>query len=537
MLDFKIPLEWIGECAKSHPECSNYSNSSTAHTPIFPTRLINVCPPDGNIRLVPSKTKAIGEEYLTLSHRWTSGMYTTTQRSLKSHLNRLPFEKLSVCFKDAIKITRQLGFQYLWIDALCIIQDSPSEMQDECLHMKDIYRNRAVMLAADRVENSKDGLYPARLESQSTPMPFRDTNGQQASQWILSNRQPAAFGSDVIHGTLNSRGWTLQERILAPRILHFGKSQLHWECRTSIWWEKTDFKCEFYTPIVLDEAREMMTAMTRKKLRTVSTRDIAGISNGCTHYTTWYDLVSAYSCRQLTFLGDRLIAILGLADFCAEIVQDRFVWGLWRQDLPAGLLWAVQATGPLTRLAAPSWSWASIDGELTFYIPSTKWGRPLHGTLQKTCEDIVIENSVIAHRTYANGKISCLCPLTLVLLSVFADSNENEKDSFDHLRKQPNATVREESSRRVIGDATLDDDSLLPKQNFLQPLPLHTMMLYRQDAVPGDCQLKLSKKQIQMSYCLLLKLGVKDGLFRRCGYAEIDPKAFSNAEVRRIAIV
>ncbi len=55
-------------------------------------------------------------------------------------------------------------------------------MQDECLHMKNIYRNRAVMLTVDRVENSKDGLYSVRLESQSTSMPFRDTNEQQASQ-------------------------------------------------------------------------------------------------------------------------------------------------------------------------------------------------------------------------------------------------------------------------------------------------------------------------------------------------------------------
>lgn len=247
--------------------------------------------------------------------------------------------------------------------------------------------------------------------------------------------------------------------------------------------------------------------------------------------------MSAYSCRQLTFLGDRLTAILGLADFFATIVQDRFLWGLWRQDLPAGLLWSVQATGPLTRLAAPSWSWASIGGELTFHIPSTKWGRQLYGTLQETCEDIIIEDSVIANRTYTNGKVSCLCPLTLVLLSVFADNNESEKYSFDHLVKPPNAMVREESSKRVIGNATLDDDSQLPRQNSLRPLLLHTIMLYRQNAVPGDRQLKLSKKQIRMSYCLLLKLGAKEGLFRRCGYAEIDPEAFSNAEMRRIMIV
>ena len=109
MLDIKTPLEWISECRQSHPECFNYSNCSAIYTPNFPTRLINVCPVDGNIRLVPSTIKAIGEEYLTLSHRWTSSMYTTTQQSLESHLTRLPFEKLSGCFWHGGSILVVLG--------------------------------------------------------------------------------------------------------------------------------------------------------------------------------------------------------------------------------------------------------------------------------------------------------------------------------------------------------------------------------------------------------------------------------------------
>lgn len=127
--------------------------------------------------------------------------------------------------------------------------------------------------------------------------------------------------------------------------------------------------------------------------------------------------------------------------------------------------------------------------------------------------------------------------LILVLLSVVADSSENEKDSFDHFRKQSYTTIREESSKRVIGNATLKNKSLLPRQNSLQTLSLHIMMFYPQRVVPGGRESKLSKKQIEMSYYFLLKLGVKDRLCRWCGFAEIDPKAFSNAEVRRIAIV
>jgi hypothetical protein len=112
----------------------------------------------------------------------------------------------------------------------------------------------------------------------------------------------------------------LQERVLAPRILHFGRAQLHWDCRTSIWWERTDFKCGFHTPNILDEAQDIITAMNRKKLGTASAYDIAGVAKGSTFYTTWYDLVSAHSCLKLTLFEDRLTALLGLADLFAEIV-------------------------------------------------------------------------------------------------------------------------------------------------------------------------------------------------------------------------
>lgn len=89
---------------------------------------------------------------------------------------------------------------------------------------------------------------------------------------------------------------------------------------------------------MLDDAREFMMAMNRKKLGKPSARDMVGMGESCTNYTTWYDLVSAYSCRKLTLVEDRLTAILGLADLFLGIIQDRFVWGLWHQDLPAGLL-------------------------------------------------------------------------------------------------------------------------------------------------------------------------------------------------------
>jgi hypothetical protein len=85
MLDYSTLLGWIDECQKDHPECSDNSDSSTVHMDYYPTRLFDVSPRDGSIRLVSSITEGAGGEYLTLSHRWTSGTVTTTRRSLAAH--------------------------------------------------------------------------------------------------------------------------------------------------------------------------------------------------------------------------------------------------------------------------------------------------------------------------------------------------------------------------------------------------------------------------------------------------------------------
>lgn len=400
--------------------------------------------------------------------------------------------------------------------------------------MKDIYQNCTIMLAADYAGQSNDTLYPIKQDSKEAVLPFCDVNGAQISQFTLSSRRFSTFSSDVIRGVLSTRGWTLQERVLAPRTLHFGKSQLHWECRTSIWNERTDFTRIFYTPGMLDDAREIITAINQKKLEIPSVLDAVGIGAGCTEYTLWYDLVSDYSYRKLTFPEDRLRAVLGLAELFRGIIRDRFIWGLWRQDLPAGLLWSVQATVPTARLAAPSWSWASIDGELTFYIPSTKWGRPLRGNLEITCDSISLTDSVGPHGTHQSGQLSCRCPIKLVALLASARLEENEECPYEHLRHGPNAEVRDVGNGHVIGNAFLDHNSFLRMSG---PLKLHVAMFYRQCPLSADGRIENNKKQVSLSYCILLKPLIEDGLFQRCGYAEIEPKTFSGVEMSSISIV
>lgn len=248
--------------------------------------------------------------------------------------------------------------------------------------------------------------------------------------------------------------------------------------------------------------------------------------------------MSAYSCRKLTFPEDRLKAILGLAQLFLGIIRDVFVWGLWNKDLAAGLLWSVHATAPITRLQAPSWSWASMDGELTFYIPSTKWGRPLRGSLETTCDTISLTDSEGPHGTYQSGRFSCRCPVMLVALLASAKIEENAEYPYDHLRQEPNAEVRDVGNKGlVIGTAAMDDDSLVQMSDPLHPLKLHAAMFYRQHPLLADGQIVNGKEQVLLSYCILLKPLVEDGIFQRCGYAEIQSSAFSRVETSSIGIV
>jgi hypothetical protein len=125
----------------------------------------------------------------------------------------------------------------------------------------------------------------------------------------------------------------------------------------------------------------------------------------------------------------------------------------------------------------------------------------------------------------------------MVRLSVYTNTGENDGYPFDHLRQQPNAKVHEASSGRVIGHATLEDDTSLPTKHSLLSLPYHAAMFYRQDPMPGNSQLENRGWQVSLSYCLLLKPIVENRLFQRCGYAEVQPRAFYNAKMTAIAVI
>lgn len=165
------------------------------------------------------------------------------------------------------------------------------------------------------------------------------------------------YGNDRIlrHEPLSQQGWALQDRIFSPRILHFGTSQLFFECNTHFISED-GFKMDGRSD-TLNEAA-LSTSRPHSPATPWSTPFVAAF---------WQTIVSLYSRRSLPDPNDKLPALSSIAAHIASKTQDTYIAGLWRETLLDDLIW--QATGHARGLTsdppsyrAPSWSWASIDG-------------------------------------------------------------------------------------------------------------------------------------------------------------------------------
>jgi hypothetical protein len=271
-----------------------------------------------------------GEEapYTALSHCWgpaaaASTVLTTTSLTQISHQAGIKVSLLPQNFQDAIIVTRELRIRYLWIDSLCIIQDSAADWSEEAGNMGDYYSRATVTLSALCAPTSHSGFLPNRWPKGS-PLDF----SLQEFEGLNIRKVTTPFGLGLGLGLspppLWQRAWVVQERALASRILHFGAGQLYWECRTSVAHEDgSQYPHSSDSPL----GPGCSGALTgRRQLERV--------------WHTWYMLVERFSGRALTKESDRLPALGGLASKFAQLNGSEYLCGLWKADLIRGLLWA-----------------------------------------------------------------------------------------------------------------------------------------------------------------------------------------------------
>jgi hypothetical protein len=267
----------------------------------------------------------------------------------------IPFSSLPKSFREAIEFTRNLGVGYLWIDALCIIQDSQEDWLHEALLMSSVYSNSYLNIAATSSKNGNGGLFVAQNPFLANPCMI-EANWEGLPPGIYVCYDDSARRRRIDGGPLNKRAWVLQERLLAPRVVHFAYDQVWWECLCVR-------ACESFPEGIREERNEISTdAATAMRRINVQSRK--------TLNQDWLAIVEKYTECGLSKKEDKLVALAGVAkavQMLSNLPEEDYLAGLWKGDLARDLLWHVTSTGTRpSGYQAPSWSWASVEGAVVF---------------------------------------------------------------------------------------------------------------------------------------------------------------------------
>jgi hypothetical protein len=400
--DFELAKQWLNDCLCGHDDCRKPNPRETR----LPTRVLDIGPGDGSEEPYLLETNGMHGLYIALSHCWGGQVpLTTTSCTVLERKKSTPISLLPQTFRDAVFISRKLGVRYLWIDSLCIIQDSKTDWEKESAVMGDVYGRSHLTIAARGAANAEIGCFiPRKEEPPACCLEYRNADGSIRGQMFV--RDPAFEIERIDRSPLDERGWVLQERILSPRILYYGSQQLYWECTSAtIRQDGKDrdvhndglrpggFKEDW------DPARVTKPKFTTPEDEQLS--EMSGVSAEALELMRhWYLIANHYTRRKLTFDSDRLPAIAGVAKEFHSKTGYAYVAGLWKEDLITGLLWyrssAYSAHDAPTSSELPTWSWARFSGTISFWSYT---GTALLYVLDTDCEllDISYDSTANLH--------------------------------------------------------------------------------------------------------------------------------------------
>lgn len=341
----------------------------------MPTRLLDVqaFQPSKDIKLVMLDGECVTANYVALSHCWGSSSklpLTTRKNDLAQHSQRISFFDLSLTFKDAVKLTLDLGQRYLWIDSLCIVQDDPEDWLREASKMASVYGNAIFTLSALSSVDSTHGCRVANPQDTTHNHRFCDLDSgphrirlfeTEIQKWHEEYGDDTYRHSGYGENPLRRRAWTLQERELSTRNIHFSHNLVLWQCKTlkassELPWHEVKPMDDFQPWPIRNSAEESLSADGP-----VSVRD------------RWYELMEDYMSRLLTKGTDKLPALSGLAQsFQSQLPSSQYLAGLWTSHLPYALLWRMGSRTTWSNaqrslsFRAPSWSFLSLDGAMSY---------------------------------------------------------------------------------------------------------------------------------------------------------------------------
>jgi hypothetical protein len=305
-------------------------------------------------------------------------------------------------------LANNLDVQYVWIDAVCIIQDT-KDLEDQIPKMGLIYEQAFLVVAADCAESVHAGFLRPRneyshllftpsairnldkkLERRTLPYVSINPADNQDTQIFFHNdntcgheflvwNKPELSRTSLAANPVFYRAWCMQERLLAHRVIHFTVSEIVWECMHLV-----DCECgELRRRGIRDSIKQNMYPLY---VLAEATDDKIDIDTA----PQWQHIIEDYTVGELTVEGDRLVAIAGFARKFQNYHSWRYFAGLWEKYFQSCLIWEVvkyeidRPERNFGNYVAPSWSWASARSPVK-YAASID-GAILVAILEARCE-------------------------------------------------------------------------------------------------------------------------------------------------------
>ncbi|KAK7937826.1 HET-domain-containing protein [Apiospora aurea] len=348
---FVQAARWIDECYTAHQFCDDMRDG------FAPSRLLDVGTYQAShVNLVERQDMAENVRWACLSYVWGGPQpIRTTKQTLHRHINEgIDMHTLPQTLVDAVRVCKRLGIPYLWIDALCIVQDDPEDLIRELGIMPQIYQQGYLTICASRAGNVHEGfLGEQRYSYESFPptkIKYKAKDGRTGHVLLVEDDE--YYGRCLLGSPINTRAWTFQEALLSPRRICYARDSMRWYCRSAQCYRMN-----------LRKKDNLFTNDTYEGLHAaipcIPGRPMPALE----------EIAKEYSRRAMTNSSDKLVAISAIAKTIAVGHGYTYLAGLFKESLPINLCWMTDEGLPKPRpkqYRAPSWSWAAVDATIRF---------------------------------------------------------------------------------------------------------------------------------------------------------------------------
>ncbi|KAK4168416.1 heterokaryon incompatibility protein 6, OR allele, partial [Cladorrhinum sp. PSN259] len=409
---------WLKACETDHAKMESRSTHQRAH----PSEL-------SRLRVIDTELNCVAWvdmpcRYTCLSYVWGTGTQTLLTASTREVLEapgglNHPSLSLHQTIKDSVEVTRRIGLRYIWIDALCILQDDPVDKAVIISKMSSIYGDATLTIVASTNVDPRDGLPGIGRTGRSRKQVLKRVQGISLAAAFDDSRRPLAEVEDSVW---NSRAWTFQERHLSPRSVYFTSSQMYFICPHGAAYEDTvPVEDPTYKPTPLNDQTRLSARLHDLNFHIWADATQSRYPNKCIAaegedtemimiaedpdnpgerspapapkyryraepddgqassdvlkiggqplWKTYTSAVDLYTQRNMTWQTDALNAFSGVSDLISQDVNTKFWFGLPAFAFDQALLWHPRC--PLQSRRAqmpsiPSWSWAAWQGHSSY---------------------------------------------------------------------------------------------------------------------------------------------------------------------------